>query len=445
MFYVPIHQDQAATQPLKSAHGVARGGPKAYRDWAGLLSEPCLGKVGAHWSFWANRLQLPPPGLWDTWVLLGGRGSGKTRAGAEAVHAAVASGAARRIALIGATHADARSVMVEGPSGLLAVGPDRPEFRPALNQVIWPNGAVAHLFGAVEPNRLRGPQFDFAWGDEFCHWHNGEATLANLRLGLRLGPAPRLVLTSTPVASGFLDAVLASSNVRLHTIPTSANLANLAPGFLATAQGRLTPAAIVQELEGRPAKAGAAALWTRSMLDTARVAALPSRLDRIVVAVDPPASFGAHSDACGIVAVGAVFNDCDPTAYVLADESLSGAPPRVWADAAMRLAARVGADCVVAEANMGGEMVRALLTEADRSAHVRLVHARLSKRARAIPIAERYARGQVRHVGRLPALEGEMLSFTETGAGPSPDRLDALVWALTDLFAAAGAPRLRFV
>lgn len=427
-----------------NAPAVAFGPRPVESAWTAALNVDEAEQVHRHWPFWATKAQLPPSGGWSKWLLLGGRGSGKTRAGAEVVRALVACGEARRIALIAPTLHDARSVMVEGPSGLLAVDPTA-SFQPSLRVVQWPNGAEAHLFGAAEPERLRGPQFDCAWGDEVCYWQNGLSVLSTLRLGLRLGAHPRSIFTSTPRAGATLMALLATPGLEVTRAPTRDNIANLAPRFLHDAESAIGAGdSARQELEGVAIERTSGALWSAATLQACRVDRAPA-LDRIVVAVDPPASSGPNSDACGIVAAGRRGGARDGVAFVLADASVTACPPHVWARAAVELYQDLGAACIVAEANMGGDMVHAVLAAADARAPVRLVRASRSKRARAAPISALYGRGRVFHVGRFSALEAEMLSFHSDDANGSPDRVDALVWALTDLFHDGAEPSLRAI
>jgi phage terminase large subunit-like protein len=330
--------------------------------------------------------------------------------------------------------------MVEGHSGLLAACPDA-QFEPSLRRLIWPNGAQAHLFSAGEPHRLRGPQFDLVWGDEFCYWPSAQEALNTVRLGLRLGPQPRLILTSTPRPGPWLHTLLHQPQTAVSVLPTQDNAAHLAPGFHRDLRDRLGDANLArQELDGAVIDAEHDALWTWADLAACRIDHAPP-LDRIVIGIDPPATSGPLADACGIIAVGVRGAGPDATAYVLSDQSIRGAPPEVWARRAVELARSLGASRLIAEANNGGEMVRAVIAAADLQAPVSLVRAILSKRERAAPIAIQYKRRRVFHVGRFAALENEMAAFGASSV--SPDRVDALVWALTDVLSGRAGPALR--
>jgi phage terminase large subunit-like protein len=393
-------------------------------------------------TVWAHAAQLPPDTLWRVWLFLGGRGAGKTRAGAEWVRAQVATGRAGRIALIAPTLHDAREVMVEGPSGLRA-GKDAPTCEPSRRRLGWSNGAQAFVFSAQEPYRLRGPQFDAAWGDELCYWAHPDETLATLEMALRLGDRPRLCLTTTPKPIAALKALLARTDVAITRASTTTNGANLSPGFVAALEARFQGTAYGrQELDGELIEDPEGALWKRSELETVRSEA-PAAFDRVVVAVDPPATSGPKADACGIVAAGAWGEGRARRAVVLADATLQGARPEVWAKRVADLADAVNADAIVAEANNGGDLVRSVLSLAAPGLAIRLVRATKGKRIRAEPIAALYAQGRVAHASAFPALEDEMCAFGAPGFSSSPDRLDALVWALTDLLLAHHEPRLR--
>lgn len=405
------------------------------------------------WRFWARPDLLEPAGEWTTWLMLGGRGAGKTRAGAEWIRARVegptplAAGRARAIALVGETWADARDVMVEGESGLRAIAPAafRPRFEPSRRRLVWPNGAAAMLFSAEDPDSLRGPQFDTAWADEIGKWRYGEAAFDMLQFGLRLGGDPRQVVTTTPRATPLVKRLLADPRTRVSRAATKLNAANLAPQFFERVVERYEGTRLGrQELDAELLEDNPDALWRRDAIERGRVPVAPD-LVRVVVAVDPPVSTGPKADACGIVAAG---KGADGAAYVLADRSVQGASPKAWAERAVACYRTFGADRLVAEANQGGDLVEALVRQVDAAVAYRAVRASRGKAARAEPVAALYERGLVRHVGTWPELEDEMCDFAPGArtvlGGKSPDRVDALVWALSDLMLRARAePRVR--
>jgi phage terminase large subunit-like protein len=347
------------------------------------------------------------------WLVLGGRGAGKTRAGAEWVNAVaggvsgIARPRARRIALVGETFADVRDVMIEGPSGLIAAAPkrERPQWKPSLRRLEWRNGAVAHAFSAEDPDSLRGPQFDAAWSDEVGKWRHAQGAWDMLQLALRLGGDPRQVVTTTPRATPLLRRLMDDPSVRVTRMRTADNAQNLAPGFLARVTGAYGGTRLGrQELDGELIEDRDDALWRREAIEAARVAVAPV-FQRIVVAVDPPASAGRGADACGIVAAGL---DAGGVAYVIADESVRGVAPEAWAARALRLYRALSADALVAEVNQGGDMVSAVMRVVDPGVPVTTVHATRGKYARAEPVSALYAQGRVRHVGAYPQLEDEM-------------------------------------
>ncbi len=350
-----------------------------------------------------------------------------------------------RIALVGETLADVRDVMIGGPSGLLAVSPpgERPRWQPSLRRLEWPSGAVAHAFSAEDPDSLRGPQFEAAWADELGKWRYAQETWDMLQFGLRLGPRPRQVVTTTPRPIPLIRALMVDPSVKLTRAGTAANARNLAPSFLAQVSARYGGTALGrQELDGELIEDRADALWKREAIEAARVAAAPALL-RIVVAVDPPASAGRRASACGIIAAGI---DAGGMGYVLADETVSGAEPEAWAARAVALYRALKADALVAEVNQGGDMVAAVVRLVDPTVPVTAVVATRGKHARAEPVSALYRQGRVRHAGAYPALEDEMCDFSPAGlsGGRSPDRLDALVWALTHLVLETRAePRVR--
>jgi len=414
-------------------------------EFLGGLSENALLALPWLFEFWALPHQLPPRGDWKTWVIMGGRGAGKTRAGAEWVRAEVEgagpedAGRSRRVALVGETVEQVREVMVLGESGILACSPPdrRPEWQATRAQLLWPNGAVAQVFSAHDPERLRGPQFDAAWADELGKWKKGGEAWDQLQFALRLGRSPRTVVTTTPRNVAVLKAILKNPSTVVTHAPTEANRAYLAESFLAEVEARYGGTRIGrQELEGVLVEDEEGALWTAAMLERAGVDEIPV-LSRVVVAVDPPVTATKQSDACGIVVVGADTRGepRDWRAVVLEDASVRGASPEGWARAALAAMERHGADRLVAEVNQGGDLVERVVRMLDPSVPFRAVHATRSKMLRAEPVAALYEQGRVAHVRGLQALEEQMCQMTAAGwrGRGSPDRLDALVWALTEL------------
>ena len=408
------------------------------------------------WLIWARGDQLPVldrPGTrpWRTWLLLGGRGAGKTRSGAEWVRAQalgiapLAARPAMRIAIVGESLSDARTVMVEGVSGLIAVHAsyDRPVFEPSRRQLTWPNGAIAQLFSAEEPDGLRGPQFEAAWCDEICKWRHADETWDMLQFGLRLGAEPRAVVTTTPRPIPLLKRLLADPDTLVSRSRTEDNASNLSGAFLQAVRERYRDSLLGrQELDGELIEERADALWRRASIDAHRVRSAPE-LERIVVAVDPPVSSGGNADECGIIVAG---RDAEGRGYIIADRSVQGRQPLGWAQAAVAAYREHAADCLVAEVNQGGDLVESIIRQVDAGVPVKKVRATRGKWLRAEPVAALYAQGLVSHVGALPLLEDQMSTFGPDGRshGHSPDRLDALVWAVTELMLSRrGAPRVR--
>jgi phage terminase large subunit-like protein len=395
---------------------------------------------------------------WTTWLMLGGRGAGKTRLGAEWVRAQAAGAKpyaeqrALSIALVGETAHDAREVMIEGPSGILAHCPrsERPQWLSSRRRLEWPNGAVAQVFSADDPEQLRGPQFDAAWCDELAKWRQPDAAFDNLQFGLRLGLRPRQLVTTTPRPTALIKRLLSDPRTAVTRASTHANAAHLSPAFIAEVIGRYAGTRLGrQEIDGEIIEDRADALWTRAAIEACRVAQAPP-LMRVVVGVDPPASSREGADACGIVAAGISEGGM---VYVLEDATASGLSPAGWAHRAIALYRRHKADAVVAEVNQGGDMVRAVLRQVDHTVPVKEVHATRGKWLRAEPVAAMYAQGKVKHVDPpLSELEDQMCDFGLGGNsggslsnGASPDRLDALVWAVTNLTlrGQGGGPRIR--
>jgi phage terminase large subunit-like protein len=407
----------------------------------------------------AHLHQYPPlvandGGDWTTWLLLGGRGAGKTRAGAEWVRALVhghrpyTDAPHASIALVGETEHDVREVMIDGPAGLLHNGPrgQRPVWIATRRRLEWRNGAVGYAFSAEDPEQLRGPQFEAAWCDELAKWRYADQTFDMLQFGLRLGLRPRQLVTTTPRPIALIKRLRHDPRTAVTCASTHRNAAFLSPAFLDSVIGRYAGTRLGrQEIDGEIVEDRLDALWKRADIEAARVTRAPP-LARIVVGVDPPASHRENADACGIVAAG---RDEAGTVYVLEDASARGLAPAAWAQRAVALFSRLKADLIVAEANQGGDMVAAVLRQVERNVPVKLVHARRGKFLRAEPVSALYEQGKVKHVGaRFAALEDEMCDFDATGlsTGASPDRLDALVYAVTELTAKPRAePRIRWL
>lgn len=419
-------------------------------DWDALLWD---------WRFYGRPSQFAPTvnprtedGAWKTWLAMAGRGFGKTRLGAEWIREIAcgetpeAPGSATRIALIGETARDVRKVMVEGDSGILAVHPPafRPEWQPSTRTLMWPNGCIAATYNATEPDELRGPQFDAAWCDELAKWAYATQTWDQLQFGLRLGDDPRQLVTTTPRPIPIVRQILDDPTTVVTRGSTLANKGNLAPSFLTHVTGRYAGTRLGrQELDGELIEDIEGALWSRAMLEAARVREAPP-LSRIVIAVDPSGTNGKGGDDIGIIVAGV----CEKgRGYVIADHSCNLSPAG-WAERVVSAYHSFNADRVVAEVNYGGAMVEAVIRGADPSIPFRAVSASRGKVARAEPIAALYEQGHVSHVGAFPDLEDQMCGLiiggTYEGPGRSPDRADALVWALTDLMTRpASAPAIR--
>lgn len=433
------------TDMLSPAQILANLPEEEQEEFLKSLSPEVRASLKYNWQFWARPNQLVPEGNWTTWLILAGRGFGKTRTGAETIRQWVCGdtplspGRCSRIALVAETAPDARDVMVEGPAGLLACHDKafRPTYFPSKRSVEWPNGAQAILFNAVEPDQLRGPQFDAAWCDELAKWRYAQETWDQLQFGLRLGEHPRQIVTTTPRPIPVVRKIMNDKDTVITRGRTFDNAANLASPFLKQVQERYGGTRLGrQELEGEVLDDMPGALWTRDSIDQGRKKEAPE-LERIVVAVDPAATSGEEADETGIVAVGmARDEDGNMRGYVLADRSLRGTPDE-WAAAAVQLYHELDADRIVAEKNQGGEMVEAIIRTKDRNAPVTLVHATRGKVVRAEPVSALYEQGRVHHIGRHDKLEDQMCLFTRDADrtnGNSPDRVDALVWGLTSLF-----------
>ena len=406
------------------------------------------------WPLWARAEQLPPRAHWRTWIICAGRGFGKTRAGAEWVRHIAHEYEEARIALVAGSIGEARAVLVEGESGILACckyDEDAPVFEPSLRRLSWPSGAVATLYSAGEPESLRGPQHSHAWCDEIAKWDNlsdrAQNTWDNLQMGLRLGEHPQALATTTPRAVPLMRRLLATGDPE--TVVTNGgtfdNLQHLPAEFVKAMKRQYGHTALGrQELDGELLQDIEGALWTRSMIEQSREAMYLDGYTRIVVGVDPPAS--ARGDECGIVVAGL---GQDGRARVLADASIARPSPERWARAVAATVTDFKADRVVAEANQGGDMVASVLRAADCQMPIRLVHASRGKTARAEPVAALYEAGRVAHVGQFPRLEDQLCGIMTGGGyegpGRSPDRADALVWALWELMLgrSGASPRIQ--
>lgn len=390
-------------------------------------------------------------GNWRTWLMLGGRGAGKTMAGARWLTGLVypdghyQGDAAGRVAIIGETYGDARAVMVEGESGLIAIAAAqrRPQWNASKRELVWPNGTIGQVFSAADPEGLRGSQFGAAWCDEIAKWEHPGDTWDMLQFCLRLGTDPRRVATTTPKPIGLLKNLLNDPQTAVTRAATADNKLHLAPGFVDYLEHRYGGTRLGrQELDGELIEDREDGLWRREQIEALR-GGPPVELRRIVVAVDPPASSTSSSSACGIVAAGI---DAQGRCHVLADRTVERAGPLQWASAAIALYQALEADCIIAEVNQGGDMVKTIIHSVDACVPVRAVRASRGKWLRSEPVALLYERGLVFHAGRFPQLEDEMCAFGPDGSslGRSPDRLDAMVWAISELaLNAAAEPRIR--
>lgn len=396
------------------------------------------------WRFLARPQQLAPEGDWHNWLILAGRGFGKTRTGAEWVREQVKSGV-MRVGLIAPTASDARDVMVEGESGLLAVcwegdrAPNgeplgRPAYEPSKRRLTWQNGAVATMFSAEEPERLRGPQHEVLWCDELAAWKYLRETWDMAMFGLRLGSNPRTCITTTPKPSAVLREIIKDERTAVTRGSTFDNAGNLAPTFLRAIRDKYEGTRLGrQELNAELLDDVPGALWTRDMIDAARKNVVVPDMQRIVVAIDPSGTAGESDDgdSIGIVVAG---KGVDGLGYILADRSCKLSPDG-WGRRAVAAYHEFGADRIIAERNYGGAMVEHVIKTVDKNVAYTEVVASRGKVVRAEPIAALYEQGRVKHHGDLDLLEDQMCAMTGTGylGDGSPDRVDAGVWALTEL------------
>lgn len=426
------------------------------------------------WSFWGRPDQQEPEvfrnGTKKVWFIRAGRGYGKTRTGAETTKRRVRDGKAGRIAIIAPTAGDARDIMIEGESGLLAVHPDwdKPHYEPSKRRVTWDNGATATVFSADEPDRLRGPQYDFVWGDEPASWRFGEEAWDNVEFGLRLGRHPQALLTGTPRPLPWLKAIMGDDETVVTTGSSFRNLANLAESFIRRILKKYEGTRLgLQELHALVLEDVEGALWRRAMIDADRVRwketesglVLPvPDLDVVVVAVDPAGTSGADADETGIIVAGRTGSRDEGHAYVLADYSLRGTPVE-WADAVLKAYDDHQADKIVAEVNMGWDLVVANIHARRPRVKVEKVTAARGKKLRAEPVSTLYEAHRVHHVGMLDSqqahvgtdgqvqgeegLETQMVEWVPGETEKSPDRVDALVYAITDLLGDSKKRKVR--
>jgi len=406
---------------LKKLHGLFR---KAHRCRRAYLQR-------YDWAACARPNQRLPPGDWRIWLILAGRGFGKTRTGSETIKAWVKNKNCRRIALVGNTEQDVRQVMLEGESGLLNIysrEEPQPLFVPSLQRVTWPCGAVATLFSAESYEKLRGPQFDGAWVDELAKFRFPQETWDQLMLALRLGDNPRALVTTTPRPIPLLQAMLQDSMVTVTRGSTYDNAQNLAPGFLHQILKRYDQTQLgAQEIYGDLLSATEGALWQRCFFRYKDMDL--GQMQRIVVAVDPAMTSHQASDETGIVVVGL---GVDGFFYVLADLSARLSPP-AWTKAILGAYQTYEADVVVVEVNQGGDMLEHMVRAEHPTICFKALHARRAKHIRAEPVVALYEQGRVYHVRPLKILEDQLCSYVPGQGGVSPDRLDALVWAISEL------------
>jgi phage terminase large subunit-like protein len=416
------------------------------------LSRPQLEALPYAWEFWARPDQLPPPRNrdgypdWRTWLLLGGRGSGKTRSAAEWVRGGIESGRRFQVGIVGPTADALRRIQVEGPSGILSVCPpwNRPTYEPSTRRITWESGAVCHLFSAEEPDRLRGPNLDAAWADELTSWANAESTWDNLQMCLRVpgpqGHAPQCVVSTTPKLQPLLKAILAAPSTVTTRARTADNAANLDASTLAYLQQKYGGTTLGrQELDAELLEDLDGALWNRALLDACRVQRVPCDLRRIVVAIDPSGGSNKGNAETGIIVAG---RGTDGHAYVTRDAS-GRCSPADWGRRAVDAYRDARADRIVCEINYGGAMVEATIRAVDANVSIKMVTASRGKAVRAEPVVALYEQRRVHHVGEFPDLEDQLCGWDPMESGPSPDRLDALVWAVSELLVEPQAKATR--
>lgn len=431
-------------------------------DWDAFLAdltEDQARSLEYDWDFWGRPDQFEPVeftvGTKRVWVLLAGRGFGKTKTGAETIRRRVKAGKTRRNGIVAPTAGDARDVMIEGETGILSVCPawERPHYEPSKRRLTWPNGSITHVYSADEPDRLRGPQHDFLWGDEPASWRYGEEALDQMEFGLRLGRTPQMMLTGTPRPLPWLKKLLEDEETVVTGGSSYRNLANLAASYIRRILKRYEGTRLgLQELHAQVLEDIEGALWTHRLIDAHRLkwTETPSGLilpvpdlDVTVVAVDPTVE-DEPGDECGIVVLGRDGSRDEGHVYVTADRSMQGGPHE-WATAVCRAAEDYDADYVVAEKNNGGALVRQNIHMVNPRLKVVLVSASKGKKPRAQPVATAYEGGRVHHVGTLPDLETQQCEWVPGETKTSPDRVDALVWGVTELIGLTDKKKVRII
>ena len=431
------------------------GDDEGLAAWVASLPRHVLARLKADWWWQAHGGQEAPLGDWSVWLLMAGRGFGKTRAGAEWISERARTAADARIALVGSSREDVVKVMIEGPSGLLGVArrSERPVWKPSLNMLRFGNGAEAFVYSSEAAEGLRGPEHHFAWADEIAKWpaRGADRCWDNLMMGLRLGQRPQVVVTTTPRPVPLLKRVMSLQGTE-RTGGTTSDNPHLPGAFVTwvretyggTRLGR-------QELDGELIEEVEGALFSRAVLEASRTGPHPSPLPqadgremrRIVVGVDPPASTGG---TCGIVVCGI---DGERVLHLLSDASIGAASPERWARAVAAAVKSWSADRVIAEKNQGGDMVLSVLRTVEPDLPVTLVSASRGKVARAEPVAALFESGRAKLAGRFPPLEDELAGLLigggYAGPGKSPDRADAMVWAMTAMMKQRGGPRFAFL